>query len=207
MPPTQDRLVQATDRLHGKRKRARDRYIQLNRCILVALIVQAVVTTYIAGFKTLLMPDFDFSMDVALEDVDMVMMLDASGHLGHLRQDQHRAVMSVTDTMAEALEDLRYKSRVEASRMMQVARIAKSNWFDFDRADYTLRNPKDPGKPFDKVVPEALGGQLRDGPSTYTRPIGGSVGLGPKSWARVVRIKGSEFDQDCFRRGRALRCG
>lgn len=63
----------------------------------------------------------------------MVLMLDTSGHLRHLRAAQHDAVEGFSRTMAEAMEDLRYNSRVDASQAMEEARSEKRGALTFDR--------------------------------------------------------------------------
>jgi len=117
-----ERLVFATEQLASKRDRKTRRYFRLQKLIFAFLVAQAVLGVFVAVYKTLLQPDYVFGSRAVLQDVDLVLMLDASRHMRQVIDTQHTTVKQFTAMLRDGMilhkerTRLKVEQRVEGQR-------------------------------------------------------------------------------------------
>jgi len=102
-------LIQHTGKLNKKRERRMERYQRLNRVIFIFLCLQAVLGIVVALYKTVLQPAEIVMGRAYLPNVDLVMALDAAGHMKSIRNISRDLTLTfaheVTDAMGRKRND------------------------------------------------------------------------------------------------------
>jgi len=127
-----ERLIVATNHINAQRGRKLRRYFRLQAIMLVALVLQALLGLFVTYYKTYGQPDYFFSGTAKLDNVDMVLMLDAAGHNIKVKKKQHDTVKNFTATLMQEMVKIR-----DSAKQKVVDKInAKKNKNSFRLRDY-----------------------------------------------------------------------
>lgn len=107
-----ERLIVANDHLNKKRRLRLQRYLGMNKIILVFLVLQSLLGIFVALYKTVFQPDVLFSAEARLQDVDLVLMMDASKHNQRIMGVQHQSIRNFTGELNRTLKGHRVDQQV-----------------------------------------------------------------------------------------------
>mmetsp|Transcript_30850 Transcript_30850/g.71657 ORF Transcript_30850/g.71657 Transcript_30850/m.71657 type:complete len:263 (+) Transcript_30850:136-924(+) len=112
-------LIEQTNRRIHKRNDKLRKYFLMQKLILGFLLVQALVGCWVALYKTVLQPDVIWGSDGTLQNVDMVLMMDASKHMDSTAEVQHSAVMRFTGTLKKDMQKYKKEKQDEQRRLVE----------------------------------------------------------------------------------------
>jgi len=108
------KLIVSNDHLSKMRKQRLQRYLWMNNIVFYFLVGQAALGIFVAFYKTILQADFIYSGEASLQNIDLMVMVDSSGHMGVNMDLQHKAVINFTGNLNVTME---FKRTNEASKI------------------------------------------------------------------------------------------
>mmetsp|Transcript_10520 Transcript_10520/g.19355 ORF Transcript_10520/g.19355 Transcript_10520/m.19355 type:complete len:1392 (-) Transcript_10520:47-4222(-) len=124
-----ERLIVANDQLNTKRRLRLQRYLGMNKIIFVFLCLQSLLGVSVALYKTILQPDILFSAEAQLEDVDLVLMLDAAKHNQKAMEIQHATVQEFTSALNVSLKNHKDNVKVGIQQNLTAAEAKEAGFF------------------------------------------------------------------------------
>jgi hypothetical protein len=123
-----ERLIHATDAINARRKKNFNRYLQLNKIILGVLIAQSLLGIFLALAKAI-QPDKLFNIEAVIDDVDVVLMLDASDHMTAQMSIQHKAAVNFTGELRRAMDGRKVSIDAQASEYVVKKRAEEKAFY------------------------------------------------------------------------------
>jgi len=101
------KLIVSNDHLNKMRRQRLQRYLRMNNIVFYFLVCQAVLGIWVAFYKTLLQADYVYSGEAELQNIDLMLMVDSSGHMGVNMELQHKAVTNFTANLNITMDEKR----------------------------------------------------------------------------------------------------